>query len=169
MAKIVVTAAVKDAQAWLKFKPELIAQMSAVASDGTSYVAMDGSNRVASTWDVPDMEAFQAAQDGFLRLREDELVLEVVVQVIPPRLDGRAGQADGAHLRPLRRAAARSAGGMEDAAVRAAHREDQVHGASESKPAEHGTIARPRQGVPGHPGPEHRQDGVRHRRDAVST
>ena len=23
---------------------------------------MDGSNRVASTWDVPDMEAFQAAQ-----------------------------------------------------------------------------------------------------------
>jgi hypothetical protein len=60
--KIVVTAAVKDVEAWLKFKPELIAQMSAVASDGTSYVAMDGSNRVASTWDVPDMEAFQAAQ-----------------------------------------------------------------------------------------------------------
>jgi hypothetical protein len=58
----VVTAAVKDVEAWLKFKPELIALMSAVASDGTSYVAMDGSNRVASTWDVPDMEAFQAAQ-----------------------------------------------------------------------------------------------------------
>ena len=36
--------------------------MSAVASDGTSYVAMDGSNRVASTWDVPDMDAFQSAQ-----------------------------------------------------------------------------------------------------------
>jgi hypothetical protein len=62
MPKIVVTAAVKDVKAWLKFKPELIAQMSAVASDGTSYVAMDGSNRVASTWDVPDMDAFQAAQ-----------------------------------------------------------------------------------------------------------
>jgi hypothetical protein len=62
MPRIVVTAAVKDVEAWLKFKPELIAQMSAVASDGTSYVAMDGSNRVASTWDVPDMEAFQAAQ-----------------------------------------------------------------------------------------------------------
>jgi len=38
--------------------------MSAVASDGTSYVAMDGSNRVASTWDVPDLEAFQAAQSA---------------------------------------------------------------------------------------------------------
>ena len=62
MAKIVVTAAVKDVEAWLKFKPELIAHMSDVASDGTSYVATDGSNRVASTWDVPDMEAFQAAQ-----------------------------------------------------------------------------------------------------------
>ena len=62
MAKIVVTAAVKDVEAWLQFKPQLVAQMSAVASDGTSYVAMDGSNRVASTWDVPDLEAFQAAQ-----------------------------------------------------------------------------------------------------------
>jgi hypothetical protein len=62
MPKIVVTAAVKDVEAWLKFKPELIARMSAVASDGTSYVVADGSNRVASTWDVPDLEAFQAAQ-----------------------------------------------------------------------------------------------------------
>jgi hypothetical protein len=25
---------------------------------------MDGSNRVASTWDVPDLEAFQAAQSA---------------------------------------------------------------------------------------------------------
>ena len=62
MPKIVVTAAVKNVEAWLEFKPQLIAQMAAVASDGTSYVAADGSNRVASTWDVPDMEAFQAAQ-----------------------------------------------------------------------------------------------------------
>jgi hypothetical protein len=64
MPKIVVTAAVRDVEAWLKFKPELVAQMSAVASDGTSYVAMDGSNRVASTWDVPDVSAFQAAQSA---------------------------------------------------------------------------------------------------------
>ncbi len=64
MPKIVVTAAVKDVEAWLKFKPELVAQMSAVASDGTSYVAMDGSNQVATTWDVPDLEVFQAAQSA---------------------------------------------------------------------------------------------------------
>ena len=62
MPKIVVTAVVKDVQAWLEFKPQLIAQMSAVASDGTSYIAADGSNRVASTWDVADLDAFQAAQ-----------------------------------------------------------------------------------------------------------
>ena len=62
MAKIVVTAAVKDVEAWLKFKPQMVAGLSAVASDGASYVATDGSNRVASTWDVPDLEAFQAAQ-----------------------------------------------------------------------------------------------------------
>ena len=66
MPKIVVTAAVKNVEGWLKFKPEMIAQLSAVASDGTSYVAMDGSNHVASTWDVPDMEAFQAAQTASL-------------------------------------------------------------------------------------------------------
>ena len=59
MPKIVVTAAVKDVEAWLKFKPQLIAHLSAVASDGTSYVAADGSNRVASTWDVSDMDAFR--------------------------------------------------------------------------------------------------------------
>jgi hypothetical protein len=64
MAKIVVTAAVKDVEAWLRFKPDLVAQMSAVASDGTSYVTTDGSNRVATTWDVPDLQAFQAAQSA---------------------------------------------------------------------------------------------------------
>jgi hypothetical protein len=62
MPQIVVTAAVNDVEEWLKFKAELVPAMSPVASDGASYVAMDGSNQVASTWEVPDMEAFQAAQ-----------------------------------------------------------------------------------------------------------
>ncbi len=65
MPKIIVTAAVKDVEAWLEFKADMTAALSAVASDGSSYVAMDGSNQVASTWDVPDMEAFQAAQRSF--------------------------------------------------------------------------------------------------------
>jgi len=65
MPQIIVTAAVNDVEEWLKFKTEMVPAMSAVASDGSSYVAMDGSNQVASTWDVPDLEAFQAAQGSF--------------------------------------------------------------------------------------------------------
>ena len=49
----------------MKFKADIVPAMSAVASDGASYVAMDGSNQVASTWDVPDMEAFMSAQSSF--------------------------------------------------------------------------------------------------------
>lgn len=63
MPQVIVTAAVNDVEEWLKFKAEMVPAMSAVASDGASYVAMDGSNQVASTWDVPDMEAFMAAPE----------------------------------------------------------------------------------------------------------
>ena len=64
MPRIIVTAEVNNVEEWLKFKAEMVPAMVSVASDGSSYVAMDGSNRVASTWDVPDMETFQAAQDS---------------------------------------------------------------------------------------------------------
>jgi len=64
MPQIIVTAEVKDVEEWLKFKAELVPAMSSVASDGGSYIAMDGSNQVASIWDVPNMEAFQAAQNS---------------------------------------------------------------------------------------------------------
>jgi len=65
MPQIIVTAAVNDVQAWLEFKEDMVPAVSAVASDGASYVAADGSNQVASTWDVPDMDAFRAAQGSF--------------------------------------------------------------------------------------------------------
>ena len=65
MSQILVTAEVNDVEEWLKFKAEMVPALSAVASDGASYVAADGSTKVASTWDVPDMEAFQAAQGSF--------------------------------------------------------------------------------------------------------
>ena len=65
MPQIIVTAAVNDVEEWLKFKADMVPAMSAVATDGASYVARDGSNQVASTWDVPDMEAFMAAQSSF--------------------------------------------------------------------------------------------------------
>jgi hypothetical protein len=65
MPQIIVTAAVNDVEEWLKFKADMVPAVSAVASDGASHVAMDGSNQVASTWDVPDLEAFQAVQVSF--------------------------------------------------------------------------------------------------------
>jgi hypothetical protein len=65
MPQIIVTAAVTDVEEWLTFKADMVPAMSAVASDGASYVAADGSNQVASTWDVPDMEAVRAAQGEF--------------------------------------------------------------------------------------------------------
>jgi hypothetical protein len=65
MPQVIGAAAVNDVQEWLKFKADMVPVMSAVASDGASYVAADGSNQVASTWDVPDMDAFQAAQCSF--------------------------------------------------------------------------------------------------------
>jgi hypothetical protein len=66
MPQVIVTVAVNDVDEWLKFKAEMVPAMSAVASDGASYVAMGmNCNQVASTWDVPDMEAFKAAQSSF--------------------------------------------------------------------------------------------------------
>jgi len=65
MPQIIVTAKVSNVDEWLKYKAQMVPALSAVASDGASYVATDGSNQVASTWDVPDMEAFQAAQGSF--------------------------------------------------------------------------------------------------------
>ena len=65
MAQIIVTAEVNDVEEWLKYKVEMVRALSSVASDGASYVAMDGSKKVASTWNVPNMEAFQAAQGAF--------------------------------------------------------------------------------------------------------
>jgi len=65
MPQIIVTAAVNDVEEWLKFKAKMVSALSGVAGDGSSYVAADGSNQVASTWDVPDLEAFQAAQGSF--------------------------------------------------------------------------------------------------------
>ena len=39
MPQIIVTAAVNDVEEWLKFKADMVPAMSAVASDGASYVA----------------------------------------------------------------------------------------------------------------------------------
>ena len=83
MPKVVITAAVKDVQAWLEFKPLLIAQLSGVASDGTSYVATDGTNTNRGARRSPEvaMEAFQAAQ---AKLSPEVAALRDRAGMIPP-------------------------------------------------------------------------------------
>ena len=65
MPQIIVTAAVNDVEEWLKFKADMVPALSAVASMGPATSPWMAGNQVASTWDVPDMEAFQAAQGSF--------------------------------------------------------------------------------------------------------
>jgi hypothetical protein len=60
MPKVVLTHAVIDVERWLKGKEERVAAMGAVGTNVTDYVAADGSNAVAITADIRDMDAAQA-------------------------------------------------------------------------------------------------------------
>lgn len=61
MPRIVVTHAVVDTERWLKGKAARAAAIeSASGSNVTDYVARDGSNNVAVTADVGDLDALQA-------------------------------------------------------------------------------------------------------------
>ena len=61
MPKIVVTHAVVDTDRWLKGKAARAAAIeSASGSNVTDYVAQDGSNNIAVTADVCDLDAVRA-------------------------------------------------------------------------------------------------------------
>lgn len=60
MAKIVITHAVVDVERWLTGKAERVAAFSAYATNVTDHVALDGSNSIALTADVHDLEGAQA-------------------------------------------------------------------------------------------------------------
>jgi hypothetical protein len=60
MPKLVVTHAVVDIERWLKGKAERAASIGSFATNVTDHVAADGSNNVAITADVHDMEGAQA-------------------------------------------------------------------------------------------------------------
>jgi hypothetical protein len=61
MPKMVVTHAVVDIERWLQGKDERVASISTWATNVTDHVAADGSNNVAITADIHDMEGAQAA------------------------------------------------------------------------------------------------------------
>ena len=64
MAKMVITHAVVDVERWLQGKSERVAEFGTFATNVTDYVAADGSNNVAVTGDIHDMEGAQAAMDS---------------------------------------------------------------------------------------------------------
>ena len=61
MPRIVITHAVVDVERWLEGKGNRAAALeSASGSNVTDYVAQDGSNNIAITADVSDVEGFQS-------------------------------------------------------------------------------------------------------------
>lgn len=60
MPKMVVTHAVVDIDRWLTGKAERAAVIGRYATNVTDYVAVDGSNNIAITADINDMEGIQA-------------------------------------------------------------------------------------------------------------
>ena len=60
MPKVVLTHAVVDVERWLKGKEERAAAIEAAGTNVTDYVAADGSNNIAVTVDISDMDAAQA-------------------------------------------------------------------------------------------------------------
>ena len=64
MPRMVITHEVVDSQRWLKGKEERAAALGSVGSNVTDHVALDGSNRIAVTADIHDMDALQALLDS---------------------------------------------------------------------------------------------------------
>jgi len=59
MPKMVITHAVVDIDRWLQGKAERVEIISKYATNVTDHVAADGSNNVAITADIHDMEGLQ--------------------------------------------------------------------------------------------------------------
>lgn len=60
MPRMVVTHSVVEVERWLRGKDERAAAFSQFGSDVRDYVAVDGSNQVAVTAEVHDLEGAQA-------------------------------------------------------------------------------------------------------------
>jgi hypothetical protein len=60
MPRMVMTHAVVDIERWLKGKAERAAAIDTVGANVTDYVAQDGSNNIAVTADIHDVDAARA-------------------------------------------------------------------------------------------------------------
>src|SRR5205807_6494902 len=85
MPRVVLTHAVEDVERWLEGKAERAAAIGAAGTNVTDYVALDGSNKIAVTTDVHDMDAAQAMITSPRRTPEREPPAQVVLE-LPARL-----------------------------------------------------------------------------------
>lgn len=60
MPRVVITHDVAEIDRWLKGKAERAAAIGSAGTNVTDYVAADGSNHVAVTADITDLDALQA-------------------------------------------------------------------------------------------------------------
>lgn len=60
MPRVVLTHAVVDVQRWLQGKAERATAIGSAGTNVTDYVAQDGSNQIAITADITNMDAMQA-------------------------------------------------------------------------------------------------------------
>ena len=60
MPHVVINHAVEDVERWLGFKEERASALGDLGSNVTDHVALDGSNKVAVSVDVNDLDRFQA-------------------------------------------------------------------------------------------------------------
>lgn len=64
MPRMVIIHEVVEIERWLEGKAERSAAIGAVGTDITDYVAADGSNRIAVTATIHDVDALQAMLDS---------------------------------------------------------------------------------------------------------
>ena len=81
MPKVVLTHGVVDIERWLQGKAERAAAITGFGSDVCDHVAADGSNQVAVTADVDDLEGMQ----GLLASPPPEIAAQMESHgVLPP-------------------------------------------------------------------------------------
>lgn len=64
MPRMVITHDVVDIERWLEGKEERASALEAVGSDITDHVASDGSNHIAVSADIHDLDGLQALLDS---------------------------------------------------------------------------------------------------------
>ena len=64
MPRMVITHEVVDIERWLKGKEKRAAALGSVGSNVADHVALEGSNRIAVTADIHDLDALQALLDS---------------------------------------------------------------------------------------------------------